>query len=39
MVSIFFFIVVVVLYYLGEWLLSEHAQFVSVPVEISSTAI
>lgn len=32
-------LVVVVSCYLGEWLLSEHAQLMSVPVEINSTAI
>lgn len=32
-------VVVVVSCYLGEWLLSEHAQLMSVPVEINSTAI
>lgn len=25
--------------FLGEWLLSEHAQFMSVPVEMNSAAI
>lgn len=30
---------VVVSCYLGEWLLSEHAQFMSVPVEMNLTAI
>lgn len=36
---LFFLFTIVVSFYLGEWLLSEHAQFVSVPVEMNSTAI
>lgn len=35
----FFFLFFVVSCYLGEWLLSEHAHFMSVPVEMNSTAI